>query len=182
MISATQISGKIRGERTYRVEVGCVRRLRHCENSSDKFPINQYKRNTRNIGMKRYKLLYDYFFNWKLTALQCCGILYHTVKLISHQLSSKTQSIKSVKPVTLLILCCPLVLPYSIFPSIRVFTNESVLCIRWPKYWSFSFSISLSNEYSGLICFMMNWLDLLAVQGTLKRFSQHQGSKVLILP
>ena len=97
--------------------MGCVRRLRHCENSSDKFPINQYKMNTRNIGMKRYKLLYDYFFNWKLTALQCCGILYHTVKLISHQLSSKTQSIKSVKPVTLLILCCPLFLPYSIFPS-----------------------------------------------------------------
>ena len=79
-----------------------------------------------------------------------------------------------------LILCHPLLLP-SIFPSIRVFSNESVLFIRWPKYWSFSFSISPSNEYSGLISFRMNWVDLLAVQGTLKSLLQHHSSKASIL-
>ena len=79
-----------------------------------------------------------------------------------------------------LILCHPL-LPPSIFPSIRVFSNESVLHIRWPKYWSFSFSISPFNEYSGLISFRMDWLDLLAVQGTLKSLLQHQSSKASIL-
>ena len=81
-----------------------------------------------------------------------------------------------------LILCRPLLLPPSIFASIRVFSNESALHIKWPKYWSFSFSIRLSNEYSGLIYFMMDWLDLLAVQGTLKSLLQHHSSKVSILP
>ena len=80
-----------------------------------------------------------------------------------------------------LILCHPLLLPPSIFPSIRVFSNESVLCIRWPKYWSFSFSISPSHEYSGLIFFRMDWLDLLAVQGTLKSLLQHHSIKSSIL-
>ena len=80
-----------------------------------------------------------------------------------------------------LILCHPLLLLPSIFPSIRVFSSESVLCIRWPKYWSFNFSISPSNEYSGLISFRMDWLDLLAVQGTLKSLLQHHSSKTLIL-
>ena len=80
-----------------------------------------------------------------------------------------------------LILCCPLFLLPSIFPSIRVFSNESVLCIRWPKYWSFSFSISPSNEHSELISFRMDWLDLLAVQGTLKSLLQHHSSKASIL-
>ena len=79
------------------------------------------------------------------------------------------------------ILCYPLILPPSIFPSIRVFSNESVLHIRWPKYWSFSFSISSSNEYSGLITFRMDWLDLLAVQGTLNSILQHHSSKASIL-
>ena len=78
------------------------------------------------------------------------------------------------------ILCCPLLLPSSIFPSIRSFSNESVLCIGWPKYWSFSFNISLSNEYSGLISFRINWLDLLAIQGTLKSLFQHHSSKASI--
>ena len=77
--------------------------------------------------------------------------------------------------------CCPLLLPPSIFPSIRVFSNESVLHIRWPKYCSFSFSISPSSEYSGLISFRMDWLDLLAVQGTLKSLLQHHSSKASIL-
>ena len=80
-----------------------------------------------------------------------------------------------------LILCRLLLLLPSIFPSIRVFANESVLCIRWPKYWSFSISISLSNNYSGLISFRMDWLDLLAVQGTLKSLLQHHSSKASIL-
>ena len=92
----------------------------------------------------------------------------------------KLMSITLVIPSNHLILCHPLLLP-SIFPSIRVFSNESVLCIRWPKYWSFSFSISSSNEYSGLISFRMNWLDLLAVQRTLKSLLQHHSSKVSIL-
>ena len=80
-----------------------------------------------------------------------------------------------------LILCLPLLLPPSIFPSIRVFSNESVLRIRWPKYWSFSFSVSPSDEYSGLISFRVYWLDLLAVQGTLKSLLQHHSSKASIL-
>ena len=80
-----------------------------------------------------------------------------------------------------LILCCPVLLPPSIFPSIRVFPNLSVLPIRWPKDWRFSFSISPSNEYSGLISFRMDWLDLLAVQGTLKSLLQHHGTKASIL-
>ena len=79
-----------------------------------------------------------------------------------------------------LILCCPLLLPPSIFPSNRVFSNESVLHIRWPKYWSFSFNISPSNDYSGLISFRMDWLDLLAVQGTLKSLLQHHSSKASV--
>ena len=93
----------------------------------------------------------------------------------------KLMSVKSVMPPNHLILCHPLLLPPSIFPSIRGFSNESVLCIRWPKYWSFSFSISPSNEYSGLISFRMDWLDLLAVQGTLKSRLQHHSSKVPVL-
>ena len=92
----------------------------------------------------------------------------------------KLMSIESVMPSNHLILCCPLLLP-SIFPSIRIFSNVSVLHIRWPKYRSFSFNISPSNEYSGLISFRMNWLDLLAVQGTLKSLLQHHSSKASIL-
>ena len=90
-------------------------------------------------------------------------------------------SIESVIPSNHLILCCPLFLLPSIFPSIRVFSNELALRIRWPKYWSFSFSISPSNEYSGLISFRMDWLDFLAVQGTLKSLLQHHSSKASIL-
>src|SRR5574337_729093 len=90
-------------------------------------------------------------------------------------------SIESVMPSNHLILCHPLLLLPSIFPSIRVFSNESVLHIRWPKYWSFSFSISPSNEYSGLISFRMDWFDLLVVQGTLKNLLQHHSSKASIL-
>ena len=92
----------------------------------------------------------------------------------------KLMSIESVMPSNHLILCCPLLLP-SIFPSMRIFSNESVLHIRWPEYWSFSFNISPSNEYSGLISFRMDWLDLLAVQGILKSLLQHHNSKASML-
>ena len=90
-------------------------------------------------------------------------------------------SIELVMPSNHLILCCSLLLPPSIFPSIRVFSSESFLRIRWPKYWSFSFNISPSNEYSGVISFRMDWLDLLAVHGTLKSLLQHHSSKASIL-
>ena len=93
----------------------------------------------------------------------------------------KLKSIESVMPSNHLILCRPLLLLPSIFPSIRVFSNESVLCIRWPKYWSFSFSISPSNEYSGLISLRTDWLDLLAVQGSLSSILQHHSLKASIL-
>ena len=93
----------------------------------------------------------------------------------------KLVSVESVIPSNHLILCRPLLLLPSIFPSIRVFSKESALHIRWPKYWSFSFSISHSNEYSGVISFRMDWLDLPAVQGTLKSLLQHRTSKVSIL-
>ena len=93
----------------------------------------------------------------------------------------KLMSIESVMPSNHLILSCPLLFLPSIFPSIRVFSNESVLHIRWPKYWSFSFNISPSNEHPGLISFRMDWLDLLAVQGTLKSLLQYHSSKASIL-
>ena len=93
----------------------------------------------------------------------------------------KLMSIELVMPSNHLILCCPLFILLSIFPSIRVFSNESVHRIRWPNYWSFSFSISPSNEHSGLISFRMDWLYLLAVQGTLKSLLQHHSSKTSIL-
>ena len=109
---------------------------------------------------------------------KCQALLF----IIYFQSLLKLMSIESVMPSNHLILCCPLFLVPSIFPSIRVFSNESVLHIRWPKYWSFSFHISPSNEYSRLISFrMVDWLDLLAVQGTLKSLLQHQSSKASIL-
>ena len=112
-----------------------------------------------------------------------CSLQRHQVSLsITNSRSSlKLMSIKSVMPSTHLILCHPLLLLPSIFPSIRVFTSESVLHIRWPKYWSFSCSIRPSSEYSGLISFRIDRLDLLAVQGTLKSLLQHHSSKASIL-
>ena len=102
---------------------------------------------------------------------------------VHHQLPERAQIYvhESVMPSNHLILCCPLLLLPSILPSIRVFSKESVLHIRWPKYWSFSFSTSPSNEHPGLISFRMDWLDLLAVQGTLKSLLQHHSSKTSIL-
>ena len=104
-----------------------------------------------------------------------------SLSIISSWSLIKFMPIESVMPSSHLILCRPLLLQPSVFPSIRVFSNESVLRIRWPKYWSFSFSISPSNECSGLISFRLDWLDLLAVQGTLKSLLQHHSSKASIL-
>ena len=104
-----------------------------------------------------------------------------SLSITNSQSLPKLTSIESVMPSSHLIICCPLLLLPSIFPSIRVFSNESVFRIRWTKYWSFSFSISPSNEHPGLISFRMDQLDLLAVQGTLKSLLQHHGSKASIL-
>ena len=103
-----------------------------------------------------------------------------SLSITNSQILPRLMSIESVMPSNLLIPCHPLLLLPSIFPSIRVFSNELALLIRWPKYWSFSFSIIPSNEYSGLISFMMDWLDLLAVQGTLKNLLQLHSSKASI--
>ena len=119
----------------------------------------------------------------------CCVRLFATPWIAARQAplsitnswtSVKLMSIKSVMPSNHLILCCPLLLLPSIFPSIRVFSNESALHMRWPKYWSLSFSISPSNEHPGLISFRMDWLDLLAVQGTVKHLLKHHSSKASI--
>ena len=119
-----------------------------------------------------------------------CVWLFATLWTAAHQASlsitnsqslRKLMSIESVMPSNHLILRCPLLLPPSIFPSIRVFSNESALHMRWPKYWSFSFNITPSSEHSGLVSFRMDWLDLLAVQGTLKSLLQHHSSEVSVL-
>ena len=104
-----------------------------------------------------------------------------SLTIINSQSLLKLMPIESVMPFNHLILCQPLLLPHSIFSSIRVFSNESVFCIRWPKYWSFIFNISPSNEYSGLISFRMDWLYLLAAQETHKSLLQHHSSKASIL-
>ena len=137
------------------------------------------------------RLLYFFFFFSIISSVaQSCLTLHATPWTAACQLSLfitnsqsllKLMSIESVMPSNHLILCHSLLLLPSIFPSIRVFSNESVLCIMWPQYWSFSFNISPSNEYSGLISFRMNWLDPLAVQGTLKSLLQYHSSKASIL-
>ena len=104
-----------------------------------------------------------------------------SLSITNSQSLLKFMSIESVMPSNHLSLCCPLLLLASIFPSIKVFSNESAFHIRLPKYWSFSFSISPSNEYSGLISFRMDWLDLLVIQGTLKSLLQHRSSKASVL-
>ena len=104
-----------------------------------------------------------------------------SLSITNSQSPPKPMSIESMMPSNHLILCCPLLLLPSIFPSIRVFSNESALHIKWPEYWSFSFNISPSNEHPGLISFRMDWLDFLAVQGTLKSLLQHHSSKASIL-
>ena len=114
-------------------------------------------------------------------SLQPHGLQHTSLSITISQSLLKLMSIKSVMSSKHLILCCPLILLPPILPSIRVFSNKSTLCMRWPKYWSFSFSISPSNEHPGLISFRMDGLDLLAVQGTLKSLLQHHSSKASIL-
>ena len=116
-----------------------------------------------------------------LFVIPCTAALQASLSITNSWSLLKLMSIKSVVPSNHLILCRPLILPPSIFPSIRVFSSESVLHIRWPKYQNFNFSTSPSNEYSGLIFFRMDWFDLLAVQGTLKSLLQHHSSKASIL-
>ena len=139
-----------------------------------------------------YSLLVCLYVLWTFSSVQShsCVRLFATpwtearqasLSITTSQSLLKLMSMESVMPPNHLILCCPLLLPPSVFSSIKVFSNESVLHITWPKYWSFSFNIIPSNEYSGLISFRMDWLDLLAVQGTLKSLLQHHSSKVSIL-
>ena len=117
----------------------------------------------------------------QLFVTPCIAACQASLSITNPQSSSKLMSIESVMPSSHLILCRPLLLLSPIPPSIGVFSNESTLHIRWPKYWSFSFSISPSKEHPGLISFRMNWLDLLAVQGTLKSLFQHHSSKASVL-
>ena len=142
---------------------------------------------SKNTGVNYHALLQVQFSSvqslsrvW-LFATSWTGTHRASLSITNSQRLLKIMSIESVMPSNYLILCCPLLLTLSIFPRIRVFSNESALCIRWPKYWSFSFNISPSNEYSGLISFRIDWLDLLEVQGTLKSLLQHHSSKASIL-
>ena len=116
-----------------------------------------------------------------LSAAPWTAVCQASLSITSSRSLHKLMSIESVMPSNHLILCCSLLLPSWIFPSTRDFSNESVVRIRWPKHWNFSFSISPSNEFSGLISFGMDWLDVLAVQGTLKSLHQHHSSKASIL-
>ena len=133
----------------------------------------------------KFYRFFPLFSSVQFSSLSCVR-LFSTSWIAAHQASLfitnsqsllKLMSIESVMPSNHLILCRPFLLSPSIFPSIRVFSNESILCIRWPKYWSFSFNISPSNEHPGLISFRMDWFDLLAVQGTLKSLLQHPVQK-----
>ena len=143
-----------------------------------------------NLDMEDYRPYGFTYFQFSSVRLLSCVRLFATPGTAACQASlfitnsrslPKLMSIESVMPSNHLILCRPLLLLPSIFPNIRVFSNESVLHIRWPKYWSFSFNITPSNEHSGLISFRMDWLDLFAVQGTFKSLLQHHSSKASIL-
>ena len=156
--------------------------------------IAKFRPKLKKVGKTTRPFRYDlnqipYNYTVQFSSVASCVRLFATPWTAGRQASLsitnsqdllKLMSIESVMPSNHLILCCPLFLLASIFPSIRVFSNESVLHIRWPKYWNFSFSISPSNEYSGLISFRIDWLDLLAVQGTLKSLLQHHSSKASI--
>ena len=149
-----------------------------------------YERQTQWVRDKKREKLYETFIyissvqllsHVRLFATSWTAALQVSLSITNSQSLPKLMSIESVMPSNHLILCHPLLLPPSIFPRIRVFSNASVLCIRWPEYWSFSFNISPSNEHSGLISFRIDWLDILSVQKTLKSFLQHHNSKASIL-
>ena len=132
------------------------------------------------MGPELYKVSVQSLSHVQLFVTPRTAVLQASLSITNSRSFLKLMTIKSVMPSNHLILCCPL-LPPSIFPSIRVFSNESALRIRWPNYWIFKFNISPSNEYSGLISFRMDWLDLLAVQGALKSLLQYHSSKPSIL-
>ena len=137
------------------------------------------------IQLYQISILYTFNSVQSLSRVRLFAILWTAahqafLSITNSQSLLKLLSVELVMPSSHLILCDPLLLPPSIFPSIRVFFNELVLCIRWPKYWSFSFSISLSNEHPGVISFRMDWLDRIAVQGTLKSLLQHNSLKATI--
>ena len=137
--------------------------------------VIKFKKITQFSSVQLFSRVRLFPITWNLAVCQA------SLSITNSQSLLKLMSIESVMPSNHLILCHPLLLLPSIIPSIRVFSNESALLIRWPKYWSFSFSISPSNEYSGLTSFRMDWLDLLAVQGTPKSLLQHHSSKSSIL-
>ena len=147
-------------------------------------PLSSFSKEGRGTGIRvpNWSWLCDVQFSHSVVSN---SLWPHGLQHATHPCPSPTPGAYAnscpLSPSNHLILCHPLLLPPSIFPSIRVFSNESVLHIRWPKYWSFSFNISPSNEYSGLISFRMDWLDLLAVQGSLKSLLQHHSSKASIL-
>ena len=160
----------------------------HKESDTTEHKHTHTHRENRLKGVKKRCLrLLDWFSSVQslshvcLLAIPWTATRQASLSITNSQSPLKLMSIESVMPSNHLILCCPLLLLPWIFPSIRVFSNESALRIRWPKHWSFSFSISPSNEYSGLISFRIDWLDLLAVQGTLKSLLQHHSSKASIL-
>ena len=159
--------------------------LNICVQSLQNF-VCKCKRNIKTPEIKSIFLFnFVYQFSRSQSSLTLCDNMNCSVPGFSVLTNSwsllKLISIELVMPSNHLILCRPLLILLSVFPSIVVFSNESVLHIRWPKYWSFSFSISPSNEYSGLIFFMIDWLDILVVQGTLKSLLQHHSSKASIL-
>ena len=152
---------------------------------------DQFSFHSQRQCQRMFKLPHNYTHLTQFSSVQLLSHVWHFVTpwTAAHQASLSITSswsllkLMSIELVTSSnhLICCPLLLPPSILPSNRVFSNESVLHIRWPENWSFSFSISPSSKYSGLISFRMDWLDLLAVQGTLKRFLQHYSSKASIL-
>ena len=154
--------------------ISCLRYIIHCHWEAHDPSLYHPSESVQFSSVQSFSHVWLFTTPWT-TARQA------SLSITNSQSLPKPMSIESVMPSNDLILCSPHLLPPSIFPRIRVFSNESVLCIRWPKDWSFRFSICTSNEYSGLTAFRMDWLELVAVQGTLKSLLQHHSSKVSIL-
>ena len=155
--------------------------MKRCSTSLTMSNANQsYKEVSAHTSQNQFSSVRLLSHVW-LSETPCTAALQASLSITNSWTLLKLMSIELVMPSNHLILCHPLLLLPSVSPSIRVFSKESALRIRWPKFWSFSFSISPSNEHPGLISFRMDWLDLLAVQGTLKDILQHQSSKALIL-
>ena len=150
-----------------------LRPFRLNEYMTEPFRLNEYMTEPHEVPVPVQLLSHVWLFATPWTTARQASL-----SITSSWSLPKLMSIESVIPSSHLILCCPLLLLPSIFPSFRIFSNESILLIRWPKYWSLSFSISPFNEYSGLISFRMDWLDLLAFQGTLKGLPQHQFKSI----